>query len=91
MTSALRRTGTERTAIAIALLGAAWLAGAGCLTPDGYYRNLDAGSGQGGSGLGTGGATGAGGTGVVTGTGGTGTGDATGTGGSVVGTGGVPG
>ncbi len=85
--------------IRMALCAGSLLAAAGCITPDGYYRNLDgSGSGQAGSGAGaTGGTTGAGGAGTgtggspVTGSGGaTGKGGATGTGGAIA-TGGVTG
>jgi hypothetical protein len=71
--------------IRLALCAGALLTAAGCITPDGYYRDLGAGgSGQAGKGAGTGGASG----GVVgTGTGGT---PATGTGG-VIATGGATG
>jgi hypothetical protein len=68
-------------------LGAGLLLVAGCITPDGYYRNLD-GGGQGGSGTG-GTVTGTGG--ATPGTGGTATGGTTGTGGTVVATGGTTG
>ena len=105
MTSASRRACP--TVFALAICTGAVLAAAGCITPDGYDRDLDGGSGQGGSG--TGGAIGSGGTGTggakggSPGTGGTiiatggatGTGGAkggtTGTGGSVVATGGTTG
>jgi hypothetical protein len=71
--------------IRIALCAGTLLASAGCITPDGYDRSLDGGgSGQGGTGAGTGGLTGSGGA--------TGSGGGMGTGGSpVIGTGGATG
>lgn len=89
MTSTSRRACPTSFALAVCA-GILWAA-AGCITPDGYYRDLDGGSGQGGSG--TGGAVGGGGAG--TGTGGAGTGGAKGgspgTGGMIIATGGATG
>ena len=80
--------------IRIAICAGALLTAAGCITPDGYYRDLGAGgNGQGGTGAGTGGAPGSGGAAggaPATGTGGViATGGATGKGGAT-GTGGAP-
>jgi pectate lyase len=70
--------------IRMAVCAGAFLATAGCITPDGYDRPTDGGgSGQAGTGAGTGGASGSGGV--------SGTGGAPGTGGSpITGTGGRP-
>ncbi len=70
MTSASRRS--RCPAVCLPVWAGLVLAAAGCITPDGYYRDLDAGtSGTGGAGSGTGGVTGSGG-GAGTGTGGSG-------------------
>ncbi len=89
MTPASRRARrTTFTLGTLALTAAAAVLASGCLTPDGYYRDLDAGAG-GHGGSGAAGATGGGGagpaTGGTTGTGGsvtTGSGGTTGTGGA---------
>ena len=74
--------------IRIALCAGALLTAAGCITPDGYDRDLGGGgSGQAGAGAGTAGVTGRGGAAAGTGSGGT---PATGTGG-VIATGGATG